>query len=139
MVRDVLDSLKRAGFRRVLIVNGHGGNSPARAWRRSGWPTIPTPVKFHNWWNAPKTWAKVQEIDPSRAMRRGWRISRGRGCRASGSRRRRKPMVDLDRMRTMPAQVRAYLGDGNYGGYHQRSDNEMLAIWDVARRGNAAH
>ncbi len=21
-------------------------------------------IKFHNWWNAPKTWAKVKEIDP---------------------------------------------------------------------------
>ena len=29
VMRDVLDSLKRAGFRRVLIVNGHGGNAPA--------------------------------------------------------------------------------------------------------------
>ena len=29
VLRDVLDSLKQAGFRRVLIVNGHGGNQPA--------------------------------------------------------------------------------------------------------------
>src|SRR5690349_1426711 len=29
VLRDVFDSLKQAGFRRVLIVNGHGGNAPA--------------------------------------------------------------------------------------------------------------
>src|SRR5215813_13491014 len=29
LVRDILDSLRRSGFRRVLLVNGHGGNQPA--------------------------------------------------------------------------------------------------------------
>jgi creatinine amidohydrolase len=28
--------------------------------------------------------------------------------------------------------VRAYLGDGNYGGLYQRSDEDMLALWQVA-------
>src|SRR6266849_10424118 len=28
VMRDVLDSLEHHGFKRVLIVNGHGGNSP---------------------------------------------------------------------------------------------------------------
>src|SRR5512135_2379206 len=29
MVRDLLDSIAHSGFRRILIVNGHGGNQPA--------------------------------------------------------------------------------------------------------------
>ena len=45
----------------------------------------------------------------------------------------RKPMVDFDRMRVMgPAAVRALLGDGNFGGYYERPDDDMLAIWSVA-------
>jgi creatinine amidohydrolase len=39
-------------------------------------------------------------------------------------------MCDVNRLRQLnPGEVRTYLGDGNYGGYYQRSDDEMLAIW----------
>lgn len=32
-VRDILDSIAGHGFKRIVIVNGHGGNDPARARR----------------------------------------------------------------------------------------------------------
>lgn len=36
-------------------------------------------------------------------------------------------------MRVMdPDAVRAYLGDGNFGGLYERPDEEMHAIWEVA-------
>ena len=42
-------------------------------------------------------------------------------------------MVDLARVRVMdPVALRAYIGDGNYGGLYQRSDDDMLALWQVA-------
>ena len=30
-----------------------------------------------------------------------------------------------------PIDLRAYLGDGNYAGLYRRSDEEMLALWQV--------
>src|SRR5437868_9952523 len=30
ILRDILDALAEQGFRRILIVNGHGGNTPAQ-------------------------------------------------------------------------------------------------------------
>ena len=30
------------------------------------------------------------------------------------------------------AETRATLGDGNFGGRYQRSDEDMLAVWQVA-------
>jgi creatinine amidohydrolase len=44
-----------------------------------------------------------------------------------------KPMVDFERMRVMsPQATRNFLGDGNFGGYYERPDAEMQAIWDIA-------
>jgi len=134
LVQDILDSLHRAGFRRILIVNGHGGNQPAQSVATEWMTTHPgAAVKFHNWWNAPETWAKVQEID-SQASHASW-MENFPWTRLAGVDQptQRKPMIDFARMRVMdPEAVRRYLGDGNFGGHYQRSDEEMLAIWQVA-------
>jgi creatinine amidohydrolase len=134
IIRDILDGLKIQGFKRILLVNGHGGNSPAGSlaieWMADN-PGIP--VKFHNWWNAPETFAKVQAIDTV-ASHASW-MENFAWTRLPGVQQptQRKPMIDLARMRYMdPAGVRAYLGDGNFGGYYERDDAEMQAIWDVA-------
>lgn len=134
LVRDVLDSLHRQGFRRILLVNGHGGNAPAGALAIEWMADHPgTAVKFHNWWNAPKTLAKVQETDPV-ASHASW-MENFPWTRLPGivQPEARKPMVDFDRMRVMaPEGVRDLLGDGNFGGLYARPDAEMLAIWAVA-------
>jgi len=134
IVRDILDGLKAQGFRRILIVNGHGGNQPAGSLAIEWMADNPgTAVKFHNWWNAPATFAKVQEIDKV-ASHASW-MENFPWTRLPGTKlpTQQKPMIDLARMRVMdPAGVRAYLGDGNFGGYYERPDEEMQAIWDVA-------
>jgi creatinine amidohydrolase len=44
-----------------------------------------------------------------------------------------KPMVDLAKLGALdPAATRAYLGDGNFGGRYQRSDDDVFALWRVA-------
>lgn len=134
IVRDVLDSLRMQGFKRILLVNGHGGNSPAGSLAIEWMADHPgCAVKFHNWWNAPKTLAKVQEIDTV-ASHASW-MENFAWTRLPGvvQPEQRKPMVDFDKMRVQdPKGVRAMLGDGNFGGYYQRPDEEMQAIWDIA-------
>jgi creatinine amidohydrolase len=134
IVRDILDSLEHQGFRRVVIVNGHGGNQPAGSLAVEWMADNPgCSVKFHNWWNAPRTFEKVQEIDPI-ASHASW-MENFPWTRLEGVSQpsHQKPMIDLSRMRHMdPAAIRAYVGDGNFGGCYERSDEEMQAIWDVA-------
>jgi len=134
VLRDVLDSLGRHGFRRILLCNGHGGNGPAQTVAVEWMADHPgATVRFHNWYNAPRTWAQVQAFDPQ-ASHASWMENfpwtRLPGVALPDA---RKPMVDLERLRTLdPAAVREYIGDGNYGGRYFRPDAEMLAIWQVA-------
>ncbi|MFI5310079.1 MAG: creatininase family protein [Gemmatimonadales bacterium] len=134
VVRDVLDSMAHSGFRRILIVNGHGGNGAVQQFAQE-WAANHSlcRVKFHNWWNAPRTWAKVQELDPV-ASHGSW-MENFPWTRLPGVQlpTHQRPMVDLEKVRLLdPAALREYLGDGNYGGLYQRPDADLLALWQVA-------
>src|SRR5262249_7484104 len=66
LIEDLLDSVYRSGFRRIVVVNGHGGNAPIAGFLQEWMGHRPDArVKFHEWWRAPKTWAKVLAIDPA--------------------------------------------------------------------------
>ncbi len=134
LIRDVLDSIRRAGFRRILLVNGHGGNAPAlgmlKEWMMDN---SDSQVKWHNWYNAPKTWEKVLEADPvgsHASWMENYPWTRLEGVDMPSEQR---PLIDVSLLeRLNPAAVRRHVKDGNMGGLYQRSDEEMLAIWQVA-------
>jgi creatinine amidohydrolase len=134
LLGDILTGLYTQGFRRILIVNGHGGNSPAQAYVDE-WllDHAGAQVKWHNWWNAPQVWAKVQATDPV-ASHASW-MENFPWTRLAGVSlpEHQKPPVDVPSLRQRgAAAVRAGLGDGNFAGVYQRSDAEMQAIWEVA-------
>jgi creatinine amidohydrolase len=135
LIRDILDSLARPGFRRILLLNGHGGNAPAGSVALEWMSENPgMKVKLYNWWIAPQTLAKIKEVD-------------GVGSHASWMENfpwtrladvtlptTRKAPIDTALKSVLDSQAfREYVGDGNYGGYYQRPDEEMMAIWEVAK------
>ncbi len=133
VIRDMLESLTQLGFRRIVIVNGHGGNTPAQSvcgeFMRDHQGVR---IKWHDWWNAPRVWAKVQAIDPV-ASHASW-MENFPWTRLANVvlTQEQKPPIELAHVRQLnPGDVRAYLGDGNYAGVYQRSDEEMLALWQV--------
>jgi creatinine amidohydrolase len=133
VLHDLLESLVGQGFRRFLLVNGHGGNE---AGRRAGERVEATQdaveVRWHNWWNAPQVWAVVQEIDPD-ASHASW-LENFPWTRLPAMElpRERKPMQDISRMRELdPADVRTLLGDGSLGGLYERPDADVLRVWDA--------
>ncbi len=134
VVRELLDGMRRSGFRRVLIVNGHGGNAPAGALAQEYVVDHPEMrVKFHNWWAAPRVAAATQRIDPvgsHASWSENYPWTRLDGVTLPE---RHKAAVDLDLLRVLdPAAVRSYVGDGNYGGAYQKDDATMLGLWAVA-------
>jgi creatinine amidohydrolase len=122
IVKDLLDSLAESGFRRILIVNGHGGNLPAQGFVSEWMADNPgCRVKFHNWWSAPRTLQKVQEIDPQ-ASHASWMENfpwtRLPDVALPSE---QKPMIDAAHMRLLaPQELREYLKEGNFGGYYER-------------------
>lgn len=134
IITDILDSLANSGFRRVLFVNGHGGNTPGQTAALEWLNSHPDcRIRWHNWWSAPLTMGKVQSTDPV-ASHASW-MENFPWTRLPDivMPTQRKPMVDLDLLKTIGSSgVKALIGDGNFGGHYQRSDEEMQAIWDVA-------
>ncbi len=133
VVRDIIASIRQTGFRRVLIVNGHGGNAPAGALAQELMAEHgDMAIRFHNWWSAPRTFAHVQKIDPV-ASHASWmenfpwtRLAHAKAPDGQ------KPMVDMDLMRASPpAAVRAMLDDGNFGGDWIKDDDTMAALWQT--------
>lgn len=131
VVGEILDGLYASGFRRVLIVNGHGGNAALHELARDWMAAHPgTRVKVHDWWKAPRVWAKVQAIDPV-ASHASW-MENFPWTRLAGVAMpdERKPMTDFARLKTLTAaEAREMLGDGSFGGHYRRPDDEVAALW----------
>ncbi len=133
VVEDILNSLKGYGFKRIFLLNGHGGNSPAGAFATEWVARNPDmKVKLHSWWNAPQTLAKVKELDAV-ASHASW-MENFPWTRLEGISlpEHKKAIVNFDKMSVMnPKQVRDYLEEGNFGGDFQKADEIMLELWQV--------
>lgn len=133
VLTEALDSLHGQGFRRFLVVNGHGGNTPAQGplldWAdsRDG-----ARLRFHSWWASERTTATAEALhpDPTHANwfeNFPWTRLAGVAMPAED-----KPMAAIDEERGNPARVRELLGDGTFGGAYERPDEDMLKLWSVA-------
>jgi creatinine amidohydrolase len=133
LLSEVLGSLHRHGFRRIMVVNGHGGNSVAAPAAQAWASTHGASLLWHDWWKAPRTMAAVKAIDQA-ASHASWmegfpwtRVATAKPPQAH------KASVDLTGRETLsPSEFRQRLGDGSFGGWYERPDGELLTIWDVA-------
>ncbi|SES79764.1 creatininase family protein [Thorsellia anophelis] len=134
LIQDMLDSLKRSGFKRIVLVNGHGGNQPAQSAAAEWMLNNPeVKVRFYNWWNAPKTLAAVREIDPTSSHASWMENLPWTRLKEAPSPDHQKPPIDYQRYAIMNAEEsKAYLAEGNFGGWFQRSEEDELAMWNVA-------
>ena len=134
VLRELLDSLYGQGFRRFLIVNGHGGNTPAgpvaREWTARG-DRADAQAIFHSWWAGPKVAEVARSIDPEYSHANwgeNFPWTRLEGIELP----ERKPMMDESAYLVAgPQQLRDVIGDGSFGGLYERADEEMERIWQT--------
>jgi creatinine amidohydrolase len=132
VLTDALDGLHSQGFRRFLVVNGHGGNvqvaEPLAAWAdtRDG-----ARLRFHSWYAGEQAAAAAEALyaHPTHANwfeNFPWTRLAGVVVPAVP-----KPVPEIDEFGD-PVHVREILGDGTFGGAYQRPDEDMLQLWSVA-------
>ena len=133
VARDSISSMHKSGFRRVMIVNGHGGNAAVGNLCRELMAELPEmSLKFHNWWTGPQVMAKAKEIAPNPSHANWFENfpwTRLAGVSIPDD---KKAIVDVGQLKLSgPARVRELLGDGSFGGAYQVSDSNMNDLWAV--------
>jgi creatinine amidohydrolase len=131
VVRDQLDSLHGQGFRRFLLVNGHGGNLPAGSLVREWTAAHPeAQAMFHSWWSSERVQAAAREIDPEPSHANWYENfpwTRLPGVELPEG---RKPPLDEAAYRAAgPAEVRELLGDGVFEGVYALPDEGVEQVW----------
>ena len=131
--RDLIASVRRSGFRRVLIVNGHGGNAPVAALAKELMMEMPEmSIRYHPWWAGPKFTEALNGIHPvgsHASWIENFPWTRLASAPAPDG---EKPLVDYAALdASNPDAARALIGDGNFGGAWQMPDDVMLEAWRV--------
>jgi creatinine amidohydrolase len=133
VLRDLLDSLYGQGFRRFLLVNGHGGNLPAFGLVRE-WAAANDDAQaiFHSWWSSARVQATAREVDPEPSHANWFENfpwTRLEGVELPDD---RKPPLDEAAYRVAgPAQARELLGDGVFAGAYELPDEQVRRVWEA--------
>lgn len=130
LLEDIVRSAYRQGFRRVLVLNGHGGNEPARGRLYEVANDLPDlHIAWYAWWQSHSVQAAAQRYDlkPAHAS---W-------LEAFPFNR----VAELPKGEKTPPYVpgllgaeaaRSVYGDGNFGGPYQVSDDVLYELFAAA-------
>jgi creatinine amidohydrolase len=133
VIRDLLDSLHGQGFRRFVLVNGHGGNVAAASLVREWAAEHPdAQAIWHNWWASERVQATAKEIDPEPSHANWYENFPWTRLEGVAFPSERKPPLDQRAYQVAsPEGVRELLGDGVFGGAYQLPDEQVEAVWRV--------
>jgi creatinine amidohydrolase len=132
VLRDLLDCLELQGFRRIAIINGHGGNAPVAGLVRE-WLCRPhehhVQALFHSWYNGPKTVIAANEFHLDQ-MHGGW-VENFVWTRIAGvTMPEPKPVVARELLMNLgPQAIRELAPDGAMGGPYEADDEVMARVW----------
>jgi creatinine amidohydrolase len=131
VLRDLLDSLYGQGFRRLLLVNGHGGNIAGGSLVREWAAARPdAQAIFHSWWSSDRVIAAAKEIDPEPSHANWFENFPWTRLASVELPQGRKPPLDEAAYRVAsPEGVRELLGDGVFAGAYELSDEQVEAVW----------
>ena len=130
LMEDLVRSVYRHGFRRLLVLNGHGGNEPARAQLYQLLNELPDlRIAWYSWWTS----HSVEEVIRKHQMKPGHASWMEAFSFVQVS--------ELPQGNKIPPHVpglvgaeeaRRIYGDGNFGGPYQASPEIMQELFDTS-------
>lgn len=130
VVEDMVRSLHHQGFKRMVIVNGHGGNEPAKIALGDTVNEIKDlQLAWYDWWKAPNVTSVIEE-NGLKGYHASWMEAFPFVRKSSLPETEKKPFETKRILSSL--QVRAALGDGVYGGPYRAGDGVMNEIFAAA-------
>lgn len=127
VVEDVVRSAHQTGFKRILVLNGHGGNSPARARLREVANDLPDlRMHWYDWWTSHSVEA-VAEKHGIKPMHANWLEAFPFTIVSDLPTEPKAPPKVPDLMDAVTA--RKLYGDGSFGGPYQASESIMHELF----------
>jgi creatinine amidohydrolase len=130
VVEDIVRSVHRQGFKRILILNGHGGNIPA-FYRLNEVANELKDLKlgWYSWWKSPAIIAFAQAHN-LQLYHANWSEAFP-FVRSTAVPKSEKQPLDTNRILN-DEQAKEYYGDGVLGGVYQVEDGLMSEMFSIA-------
>ena len=131
VVEDLTRSVYDQGFKRLLFINGHGGNTPAATLLHELANALPgLQADWYAWWLAPAVKAVMTEAQLE-GNHANWEEAFA-FCRVADLPDGVKPAVVAPRAILNAEQERALYGDGVFGGHYQADEGVMQQVFSAA-------
>lgn len=130
-VEDIVRSACQHGFKRILIINGHGGNSPARSHLHEVNNDLPQlKLNWYDWWlsHSVETVAIQNNLKPNHA---NW-LEAFPFTVVGEMPEEEKTPPEVPSAIMDAATARKIYGDGSFGGHYRASDEIMHKIFAAA-------
>jgi creatinine amidohydrolase len=132
VVEDMVRSLFHQGFKRLVIVNGHGGNKPAKvALGELANELHGLKMSWYDWWEAPSVNAISKQYN-LQGYHASW-IEAFPFVRQANMPAGEKPAFETNRILSSD-EVRQAIGDGVYGGAYHVDEAIMSEIFAASLR-----
>lgn len=130
VVEDIIRSLYGAGFRRILILNGHGGNTPVMIHLVELVNELPDlQLRWYAWWTTDTVSAIAKKYD-LQAQHGNW-LEAFDFTRVAKLPDEAKPMIDEGTAILGKAATREAYVDGAYGGAYQVDPSIMQEMFEA--------
>jgi creatinine amidohydrolase len=132
VIEDIVRWVHRQGFRRLLFLNGHGGNNPATGVLAELVNELPgLKVDWYAWWVAPSVQAVAAEAG-LHGTHANW-LEAFPFCRVAELPDGAKPPTPAARAILNADETKATYGDGVFGGGPYKADEAMIQrVFDAA-------